>query len=137
MADKTDPTSVKDESTVQPQPTAADVGATPAADAKTESTVTDKDAATKDGEKKDTEDKAASGSSTATATPAAQSTIEQSLEEGIENVVKGFGSIWGAVKARVSDGVTWERSQRPPLSSVPRHTSQYGPDQTQLCVCPA
>lgn len=93
MADKTDAATAiptKDDVKLDAAPAEA-APASLAADAKDES----KDKSETSDEKKD-------GDKTPAAASAAQPTIEQSLEEGIGNVVKGFGSIWGVMKARVS-----------------------------------
>ncbi|EJT50449.1 hypothetical protein A1Q2_04098 [Trichosporon asahii var. asahii CBS 8904] len=98
MADKTDAAvsnndAAKDDAKVDtPVADAAPTTpATPAADTASTSDAKNTDADA--GDKKD-------GDKMPAAAPAP--TIEQSLEEGIGNVVKGFGSIWGVMKARVS-----------------------------------
>lgn len=99
MADKTDAAvsnndAAKDDAKVDTPvaEAASSTPVTPAADTASTSDAKNTDADT--GDKKD-------GDKTPAAAPAP--TIEQSLEEGIGNVVKGFGSIWGVMKARVSE----------------------------------
>lgn len=107
MADKNDTAAAAaaspptDDAQVQPAAAAA-AAAAPAADAKAADSAAPSEAAEAKDEKTDAGKAATAAAPAASGSAAAAPTIEQSLEEGIGNIAKGFGSIWGVMKARVS-----------------------------------